>query len=76
MKLTRLNPTAVFLATLALALVALFTPGVVGGLLMLALAGALIYLMSKSWPVQTPANRAIRLVILTLLIAGALTKIM
>ncbi|GLI01714.1 hypothetical protein [Phytohabitans aurantiacus] len=76
MKLTRLNPTAVFLATLALVLVALFTPGVVGGLLMLALAGGLIYLMTRSWPVQTPANRAIRLVILTLLIAGALTKIM
>lgn len=76
MKLTRLSPTAVFLATLALALVALFTPGVVGGLLMLVLAGALVYLMTKSWPVQTPGNRAVRLVILTLLITVALTKIM
>ncbi|MEH1126167.1 hypothetical protein [Micromonospora sp. CPCC 206061] len=76
MKLTRLSPTAVFLATLALALVALFTPGVVGGLLMLLLAGALIYLMTMSWPVQTPGNRAVRLVILTLLIAVGLAKIM
>ncbi|MCW6005617.1 hypothetical protein K1W54_13670 [Micromonospora sp. CPCC 205371] len=76
MKLTRLNPTAVFLATLALALVALFTPGVIGGLLMLVLAGALIYLMTKSWPVQTPGNRAVRLVVLTLLITVGLAKMM
>lgn len=76
MKLTRLSPTAVFLATLALVLVALFTPGVIGGMLLLLLAGALIYLMTKSWPVQTPANRAIRLVILTILITAGLTKIM
>lgn len=76
MKLTRLSPTAVFLATLALALVALFTPGVVGGLLMLVLAGALIYLMTKSWPVQTAGNRAVRLVVLGLLITAGLAKMM
>jgi hypothetical protein len=76
MKLTRLNPTAVFLATLAVALVALFTPGVIGGLLLLALAGGLVYLMTTTWPVQTPGNRAVRLVILTMLIAGGLAKMM
>lgn len=74
-KLARVNPTAVFLATLALVLVALFAPGVIGGVLLLALAAGLIYLLTKTWPVQRPATRVLRLLVLTLLIAAALVKI-
>ncbi|MCW3816754.1 hypothetical protein ONA91_20115 [Micromonospora sp. DR5-3] len=72
----RLNPTAVFLATLALVLVALFAPGPVGGVLLLALAGGLVWLMSVTWPVQRPGTRVLRLVILTLLLAVALAKLL
>lgn len=74
--LARLNATAVFLATLVLVLVALFAPGPVGGVLLLALAAGLIWLMSVTWPVQAPATRVLRLVILTLLIAVALAKLL
>jgi len=74
--LARLNPTAVFLAALAVVLVALFAPGPVGGLLLLALAAGLIWLMTLTWPLQAPATRVLRLVILTLLIAVALAKLL
>ncbi|MBM0226310.1 DUF6703 family protein [Micromonospora sp. ATA51] len=75
-RLARVNPTTVFLATLVLVLVALFAPGPVGGLLLLALAAGLVCLMVTTWPVQAPATRVIRLVMLTLLIAVALAKLL
>ncbi|WP_422755046.1 DUF6703 family protein [Micromonospora sp. WMMD708] len=73
--LARANPTSVFLATLALVLVALFAPGPVGGLLLLALAAGLGWLLTVTWPVQAPQTRLIRLVMLTLLVAVALVKL-
>lgn len=75
-RLSRLNPTAVFLATLALVLAALFAPGIIGGALLLALAAGLLALLVTTWPVQSSATRALRLVMLTLLIAAALAKIL
>lgn len=75
-RLARANPTAVFLATLALVLVALFAPGIVGGGLLLLLAVALGALLVTTWPVQHPRTRVLRLVILTLLVTAALAKIL
>ncbi|MGW0434348.1 hypothetical protein ACWDV4_17640 [Micromonospora sp. NPDC003197] len=75
-RLARLNPTVVFLATLTLVLVAFFAPGIIGGALLLALAAGLALLMVKTWPVQLPATRAVRLLALTLLVAAALVKIL
>ncbi|MEU5567390.1 DUF6703 family protein [Micromonospora musae] len=75
-RLARVNPTAVFLVTLALVLVALFAPGPVGGVLLLALAGGLVALLAKTWPVQAPQTRLIRLLMLTLLVAVALVKLL
>jgi hypothetical protein len=75
-RLARANPTAAFLLTLVLVLVALFTPGVIGGVLLLALAAALVALLRTTWPVQPPATRVIRLVMLTLLVAVALAKLL
>ncbi|MFI1197660.1 hypothetical protein ACH4T9_30990 [Micromonospora sp. NPDC020750] len=75
-RLARANPTTIFLVTLALVLVALFTPGVVGGMLLLALAAALVALLLTTWAVQAPATRVIRLVMLTLLVTAALTKLL
>ncbi|MBO4164550.1 MULTISPECIES: DUF6703 family protein [Micromonospora] len=74
-RLARANPTSVFLATLALVLVALFAPGPVGGLLLLALAAGLAYLLATTWPVQAPQTRLLRLVMLTLLVTVALVKL-
>ena len=75
-RLARVNPTTVFLATLVLVLVALFAPGAAGGLLLLVLAAGLVWLMAVTWPVQSPATRVIRLLMLTLLIAVALAKLL
>ncbi|MEV4844101.1 DUF6703 family protein [Micromonospora matsumotoense] len=74
-RLARANPTSVFLAALALVLVALFAPGPVGGLLLLALAAGLAYLLATTWPVQAPQTRLLRLVMLTLLVTVALVKL-
>jgi hypothetical protein len=75
-RLARSNPTAVFLGTLALVVVALFAPGIIGGALLLALAVGLAALLVTTWPVQTASTRTIRLAILALLVAAALTKIL
>jgi hypothetical protein len=75
-RLARLNVTAVFLAALAFMLVALFAPGVVGGVLLLALAVGLAALMARTWPVQPPRTRAVRLILLALLVVVALSKIL
>ncbi|MEV0003140.1 DUF6703 family protein [Micromonospora sp. NPDC050980] len=75
-RLARLNPTTVFLAALVLVLVGLFAPGPAGGVLLLALAAGLVWLMSVTWPVQAPTTRVLRLLMLTLLIAAALAKLM
>ncbi|GIG92730.1 hypothetical protein [Plantactinospora endophytica] len=75
-RLARVNPTTVFLAALVLVLVGLFAPGIVGGALLLALAAGLAALLVTTWRVQSPATRMIRLMILTLLVGAALTKIL
>ncbi|MFY1687220.1 hypothetical protein [Plantactinospora sp. WMMB782] len=74
-RLARVNPTTMFLAALVLVLLGLFAPGIVGGALLLALAAGLAALLVTTWPVQSPATRTIRLVILTLLVGAALVKI-
>ena len=75
-RLARANPIAVFLATLVLVLVAFFAPGIIGGALLLALAAGLIALLATTWPVQPPATRVLRLMVLTLLVTVALAKIL
>ena len=76
MNSTRINPTATFLVALAVVLVGLFAPGAIGGIVLLAIAAFLIYLMTLTWSVQPLGKRAVRLVILGALILTALIKIM
>jgi len=75
-RLARINPTAAFLGALVVVLVGLFAPGVVGGVVLLALAAGMIYLMTRTWPITAPRTRTIRLVMLGLLLLGALFKIL
>ncbi|TDB69668.1 DUF6703 family protein [Micromonospora sp. KC723] len=75
-RLARTNPTSVFLATLAVVLVAFFAPGPVGGALLLALAAGLAWLAATTWRVQAPRARVVRLLMLTLLVAAALAKLL
>lgn len=74
-RLARVNVTSVFLATIVFILVALFAPGIIGGSLILVLAAGLAALMAKTWPVQAPQTRVLRLTMLTMLLALAFLKI-
>lgn len=75
-RLARANPTAVFLVTLVVVLVALFTPGVIGGLLTLALAAVVAALVVTTGASQPTRLRVVRLLVLTLLITAGLVKLL
>lgn len=75
-RLARANPTAVFLITLVVVLVALFTPGVLGGLLTLALAAVVATLVVTTGASQPARLRVVRLLVLTLLITAGLVKLL
>ncbi|MFI6762640.1 hypothetical protein ACIBF5_26250 [Micromonospora sp. NPDC050417] len=75
-RLARVNPTVVFLATVIVMLVGLFAPGIIGGAVLLALAAGLLALLRVTWPVQPPATRLFRLLMLALLTTVALVKIL
>jgi hypothetical protein len=73
-RLARVNPTAAFAGTLAVFLLGLFLPGIVGALLLGLLAAGLATLTATTWPVQTPITRVVRLMLLTLLLVAAVSK--
>lgn len=75
-RLARLNVTAVFLAVTAYMLLALFAPGIIGGGMLLLLAAGMVALLAKTWPVQSPGTRMIRMTLLTVLAALAAYKIL
>jgi hypothetical protein len=75
-RLARVNPTTAFIGGLALLLAGLFLPGVVGALLLGALAAGLAALTFTTWPVQSPVTRLVRVVLLTLLIVAVVYKAM
>jgi hypothetical protein len=74
-KLARLNRTAVFLVTLALLLIGLFVGGVLGGVILLILAGGLAALTASTWPVQPTSTRVLRATVLGLLVITAVVTI-
>ncbi len=73
-RLARVNPTTAFIGALALMLAGLFLPGIVGAALLFVLAGALAALTFTTWPVQRPATRAIRTLLLVLLLTLVVAK--
>ncbi len=73
-RLARVNPTTAFIVALAVMLAGLFLPGIIGAALLFVLALGLAALTFTTWPVQSPSTRAIRLILLTLLLAMVLAK--
>ncbi|MEU4564858.1 DUF6703 family protein [Actinoplanes sp. NPDC023936] len=73
-RLARVNPTVAFAVGLAVLLAGLFLPGIVGALLLAVLAAGLGALTFTTWPVQSPITRAVRVVLLTLLVVAAVSK--
>lgn len=74
-RIRNLSPTVVMLATLALFLGVLLLPDPVGAALVLLLAAGLGWLLARTWPVLATSARAIRLVVIALLVAVAATKL-
>jgi hypothetical protein len=67
----RLNPTVVFLVATVLVLVALFVPGLFGGVLLLIVAAVAALLLAASWTRLPLVGRVARLVVLALLVVLA-----
>ena len=74
-RLARINPTTAFVAALVLLLVGFFLPGIVGAAVLLLLGAALTALTYTTWPVQSPPSRAVRIVLLVLLLAVIVAKV-
>lgn len=74
-RLARVRGTTVFLVTLGVVLLVLFAPDPIGGLLLLVLAAGLGALLVRTWPVQPSPIRVLRLLVLTLLVVIAITKL-
>jgi energy-coupling factor transporter transmembrane protein EcfT len=74
-RLSRLNPTTVFLATAVLVAAALLAPAPIGPILLLVTAAAMAALLSVTWRLGTPRSRTARVVILALLVALALIRL-
>jgi hypothetical protein len=72
--LKKANPTTVFLVTLVLILASLFTPGPLGGVLLLIVAGLAAWLLLGTWQRLDPLARGIRLAILALLVVLAVQR--
>ncbi|MGH3735892.1 MAG: hypothetical protein ACRDT6_09765 [Micromonosporaceae bacterium] len=75
-RLRRLPPLGVFLGTLALGLAAFFTPGPIGAVLVGLLAAGLVALLAVTWQHDPPATRAIRLLVLGVLVVIAASKLL
>jgi hypothetical protein len=73
-RLARISPITAFVATLVLLLAGLFLPGIVGAALLFVLGAALAALTFTTWPVQNPATRAVRVLLLVLLFAAVAAK--
>ena len=70
-----MDRTKVFLATLAVALIGLFVPGVLGAIILYAVVAALAWLLTLTWAIIGVPLRVFRLVTLAVLAAVATTKI-
>jgi hypothetical protein len=73
--LARLDRTKVFLGALVVGLVAVFLPGIVGGLILLAIVVLMASLLRRTWAIASPGARVLRVVILGVLAGLALSKI-
>jgi hypothetical protein len=74
--MARLNPTTVFLVSVALVLAGLLLPGALGAVAVLVLAAASAALLAVTWRQLDPQARALRLAVLALLAAFGVAKLM
>ncbi|MEV6843839.1 DUF6703 family protein [Actinoplanes sp. NPDC051411] len=75
-RLSRVPPARAFLGALALMLLGLFLPGIVGAAVLGVLAAALIALTVATWPVQPARIRAVRMILLGVLVLLLISKVL
>ncbi|HWS39519.1 MAG TPA: hypothetical protein VN408_43090 [Actinoplanes sp.] len=75
-RLARVNPTTAFVVALGWLLAGLLLPGIIGGLLLFVLVAALSAVTVTTWRVQPPITRVVRLALLALLLAAAVSKLL
>lgn len=73
-RLGRMNPTAVVFGAVGLFLLVFFLPGAAGGVLILAIATALVVLLTKTWPVLPSSQRMLRVLVIALLAVFGLLR--
>ena len=73
-RLARINPTQAFIAAIVVLLAGLFLPGIIGAAVLFVLGASLVTLTYLTWPVQTPATRTFRVLLLALLGLAVLLK--
>jgi hypothetical protein len=71
--LARVSPVAVFAVVAAVFAVGVLVGGVLGAALLIALAGLVGALLAATWRRLTPAERALRLAVLVVVIVVAVT---
>jgi hypothetical protein len=74
-RLGRMNRTVLLLIVVGYVFLAFFLPGLLGAVLLLALAGGLIVLLLRTWPLHPPPARIARLLVLALLVGVAVVKL-
>jgi hypothetical protein len=73
-RLARVSPTTAFVVALVLLLAGFFLPGIIGAALLFLLGASLAALTFTTWPVQKPATRVLRVLMLLLLFAVVVGK--
>jgi hypothetical protein len=74
-RLARINPTMAFIVALVALLAGFLLSGIVGAALLFVLGGFMAALTFTTWPVQKPATRAVRVIMLVLLFAAVVAKV-
>jgi hypothetical protein len=73
--LAGLPRTGVFLFALAVVLVGLFAPGLVGAIVLLLIAAGLVAVLRVTWPRLLAARRAMQLLLIAVLVVIAVVKL-
>jgi hypothetical protein len=74
-RLGRIKPTAAFLGVLALVFAGLLLPGTAGAVLLLVLAAGAGWLLAQTWSTHPPRAKAMRLLVLGLVVVLAVAKL-
>jgi predicted PurR-regulated permease PerM len=74
-RLGRMNRTTLFLLAALYVFLAFLIPGVIGAVMLLALAAGLVWLMRRTWATRPGNARIARIVVVAVLVVVAVVKL-